>query len=64
MRQKKSTYVADAKTQCQALKHRGFQPGQYHFFENVSANKEELVCALNLGVYWKLCYRGKGGKEP
>jgi len=64
LRQKKSPYVADAKTRYQALKHRGFQPGQYHFFENVSVNKEEPVRALNLGVYWKRRYRGKGGKEP
>jgi len=64
LRQKKSAHIADKNTKCQALKHRGFQPGQYHFFKDVSANKEDPIHDLNLGVNWKPRYRGKGGKEP
>lgn len=63
-RQKKSAFVGISDQAGQLLKKQGFQSGESHFFKNVTIQKSEPIQGLNLGVYWKRRYRGKGVKEP
>jgi len=63
-RQKKSAFVATSDQPGQPLKKQGFQSGESHFFKNVTLQKSEPIQGLNLGVYGKRRYRGKGVKEP
>jgi hypothetical protein len=56
----KTTLEADYKT----AGSQGFQPGQSRFYSQVFCNKEDDIGPLNLAVYWKRKYRGKGPKEP
>jgi hypothetical protein len=62
-RQKKSAFVATSDQPGQPLKKQGFQSGESHFFKNVTLQKSEPIQGLNLGVYGKRRYRGKGVKE-
>ena len=63
-RQKKSAFVATSCQPGQPLKQQGFQSGESHFFTDVTIQKSAPIQGLNLGVYWKRRYRGKGVKEP
>ena len=56
----KTTLEADYET----VGSQGFQPGQSRFYTQVFCNKEDDIGPLNLAVYWKRRYRGKGPKEP
>ena len=48
----------------QPLKKQGFQSGESHLFTDVTIQKSAPIQGLNLGVYRKRRYRGKGVKEP
>ena len=65
LRQRKSLHF---KTQDSAdyeiVKNKGFKPGQSEFYTQVLCNKEDDIGPMNLAVYWKRKYRGKGPKEP
>lgn len=43
---------------------KGFKPGQSEFYSQVLCGKEDGIGPMNLAVYWKRKYRGKGPKEP
>ena len=59
LRQKKSTYIQEFTESYQALKTKGFQPGDKTFYQNISCNKTEQLGFFNLAIYWKRKYRGK-----
>lgn len=46
------------------LKSKAFKPGQSEFYTQVLCNKGDDIGPMNLAVYWKRKYRGKGPKEP
>ncbi|MEL7309813.1 MAG: transposase, partial [Pseudomonadota bacterium] len=39
---------------------KGFKPGQSEFYSQVLCGKEDGIGPMNLAVYWKRKYRGKG----
>ena len=65
LRQRKSLHFkATLDSDYETVGSQGFQPGQSRFYAQVTCNKEDDIGPLNLAVYWKRRYRGKGPKEP
>lgn len=65
LRQRKSLHFKTRlKAEYETVGSQGFQPGQSRFYTQVFCNKEDGIGPLNLAVYWKRRYRGKGPKEP
>lgn len=64
LRQKKSSCIQQEGTEYQALKQMGFQPGEAHFFQKISCNKEFQLSGFNLAVRWKRKYREKHHEQP
>lgn len=65
LRQRKSLHFKTMlESDYETVGSQGFQPGQSRFYTHVFCNKEEHIGPLNLAVYWKRRYRGKGPKEP
>jgi hypothetical protein len=65
LRQRKSLHFKTRlEAEYETVGSQGFQPGQSRFYTQVFCNKEDGIGPLNLAVYWKRRYRGKGPKEP
>ena len=65
LRQRKSLHFkTDFDSAYEKVGNQGFKPGQSAFYPHVFCNKEDGIGPMNLAVYWKQKYRGKGPKEP
>ena len=65
LRQRKSLYFkTQGSSEYETLKSKEFKPGQSEFYTQLLCNKEDDIGPMNLAVYWKRKYRGKGPKEP
>lgn len=65
LRQRKSLHFKVPNTSdYEIVGNQGFKPGQSEFYTRVLCNKEDDIGPMNLAVYWKRKYRGKGAKEP
>jgi hypothetical protein len=65
LRQRKSLYFKTTlASDYEMIGDQGLQPGQSRFYTQVWCNQEDDIGPLNLAVYWKRRYRGKGPKAP
>lgn len=65
LRQRKSLHFKTPdSSDYEIVKNKGFKPGHSEFYTQILFNKEDGIGPMNLAVYWKRKYRGKGPKEP
>ena len=65
LRQRKSLHVkTQNESEYEIVAQKGFKSGQSEFYTQVLCNKGDDIGPMNLAIYWKRQYRGKGPKDP